>query len=266
MCRLVLYKGPAISLGHLLHTPKHSIIKQSYEAREMLRGTTNEDGFGLAWYAPHWSDEPAVYRSIQPISNDVNMHTMAGKISSDIILAHVRGASEGMPVAITNTHPFSWQRYAFMHNGAVDEFRSRFFPELFNDIHPSLWPHIKGNTDSEHVFGLWLSYLGLDKNASLHEQVSALRRTFQRLESIAQTQNLDIVLNIGISDGQNIIAARFHYGSRKATLYYNDHLTLFPDAVMIASEAQTDDAGWKPVPERSILTITSNNILHIEAF
>lgn len=265
MCRLVLYKGPAITLGQLLHQPKHSIIKQSYEAREMLRGTTNEDGFGLAWFAPDLSNEPAVYRSIQPISNDVNMFTMTGKISSEIILAHVRGASEGMPVAITNTHPFSWQRYVFMHNGSVDEFRARFFPELFNDIHPSLWPHLKGNTDSEHVFGLWLSYLGLNTSASLREQTAALRQALQRLESIAQKQNLDIVLNLGISDGQNIIATRYHYGSRKATLYYNDRLALFPGAVMIASEAQTDDAGWKPVPERSILTVTPNDGIVIEA-
>jgi glutamine amidotransferase len=268
MCRLVIYKGSPLPLHKLIIEPPHSLIRQSYDAREMLSGSMNADGFGIGWYQPDLDPAPAVYTNPQPIWNDANLPRMANKISSGIIFGHVRGASEGMPVNSANTHPFGYKNFMFMHNGSIDEFRSKVYPEIASRIRPELWDHIKGNTDSEHVFGLWLSYLGAteDRAYSLEEQTEALRKTIAYLETIAEREKIDIVLNIGITDGVHVIATRYHFGKRKATLYYVENAADYPASVVIASEKFNEDPAWRPVPERSIITIDTRNRLVVKGF
>lgn len=268
MCRLVVYKGTALPINKLVFEPPHSLFRQSHDAKEMLSGRLNADGFGIGWYTRTLDPSPAVYTNTQAIWQDVNIQRIVNKISSDLIFAHVRGASEGMPVTTTNTHPFCYKNFLFMHNGAVDNFRTKVFPALAPDIHPSLWDHIKGNTDSEHIFGLWLSFLNAENNESftLNEQVSALRNTISHLEAIATKNKIEMVLNIGISDGISVIAARHHFGNRKATLYYIEDSAAFPGAKIVASEKLNDEPNWKIVTERSIVTVDANNKLEILPF
>jgi predicted glutamine amidotransferase len=62
MCRLVAVVGEPMLVADVVLWPRHSIIKQSYDARERLRdpslpmhlgfGNLNGDGFGIGWYAP----------------------------------------------------------------------------------------------------------------------------------------------------------------------------------------------------------------------
>ncbi|MBL7961718.1 ergothioneine biosynthesis protein EgtC [bacterium] len=265
MCRLVIYKGVSLPISNLVLDPSHSLFKQSYEANEMLSGRLNADGFGFGWYHPALDPSPAIYTNTQAIWHDVNVPRMMNKIASELFFAHVRGASDGMPVTSTNTHPFSYRNFLFMHNGAIDDFRTKIFPAIVPDIHASLWDHIKGNTDSEHVFGLWLSFLNAaDKTTfTLSEQVTALRKTISHLEIIAKKNKIDMVLNIGISDGNHVIALRHHFGHRKATLYYIDKSSVFPGAIVVASEKLNDEENWKTVPERSLVTIGPNSELAI---
>lgn len=268
MCRLVIYKGTKISVNKLIIDPPHSLIRQSYDAREMLSGSMNADGFGIGWYQPDLDPTPAIYTNPRPIWNDVNIPRMVNKIASGIVFGHVRGASEGMPVNSANTHPFCYKNFMFMHNGSIDEFRSKIYPEINALIRPEMWDHIKGNTDSEHVFGLWLSFLGAteDRAFSLAEQTEALRKTISSLESMADRKKIDMVLNIGITDGVHVIATRYHFGKRKATLYYIENAAEYPNSVIIASEKFNDDAAWRPVPERSMITIDAVNGFRISPF
>lgn len=268
MCRLVLCKGPAVPISKIVLEPPHSLFKQSYDAKEMLSGSMNADGYGIGWYNPPLGTTPALYTQTQPIWHDANLPRMMDKISSGIILAHVRGASDGMPVTTTNTHPFAYKNFLFMHNGSIDHFRATIFSELAPNIHTALWDHIKGNTDSEHVFGLWLSYLDAPnkERCTLSEQVQALRKTISFLEALAGRKKIDAVLNLGISDGINVMATRYHFGKRKASLYYIENAATFPASTIIASEKLDDDTNWKPVPERSIVTIDEKNTLTILPF
>lgn len=69
MCRLVAVVGEPMLVADVVLWPRHSIIKQSYDARERLRdpslpmhlgfGNLNGDGFGIGWYAPEAADPPA---------------------------------------------------------------------------------------------------------------------------------------------------------------------------------------------------------------
>ena len=62
MCRFVLYMGRPLRLELLTTLPSHSIIHQSYHAVER-KEPLNGDGFGVAWYAPKHSADPAAFRA-----------------------------------------------------------------------------------------------------------------------------------------------------------------------------------------------------------
>ncbi len=270
MCRLVIYKGAEIPISRLIFDPPHSVFKQSFDAKEMLSGNMNADGFGIGWYNHALNRSPAVYTNTAAIWNDFNAPRIMNKISSGLIFAHVRGASDGMPVTMTNTHPFAYRNFVFMHNGAIDEFPELVFPEIAGRINSRLWAHVKGNTDSEHFFALWLSHLDWkqlhsDKGVPLKAQIAALRETIRFLETIAKKKKIEMVLNLGISDGENIIAARYHFGKRKATLYVIGDSKRFPRSKIIASEKLFADTRWKTVPERSLVAIDKKNNLSIQS-
>lgn len=65
MCRFVVYKGRELLMADLLTRPKHSLIKQSYDARER-REPLNGDGFGVGWYAPELDPTPCIFTSVTP--------------------------------------------------------------------------------------------------------------------------------------------------------------------------------------------------------
>ena len=88
------YSGDPILAEELLFRPAHSIIDQSLHSR-MGATTTNGDGFGIGWYGE--GDEPAVFKSIDPAWNDMNLREIAGRIRTPLLFAHIR-ASTGTPV------------------------------------------------------------------------------------------------------------------------------------------------------------------------
>ena len=91
MCRLLAYKGRPLPVDDLLYRPDHSLVKQSYQAAEVAE-PLNGDGFGLGWYEPDVTREPAVFASVTPAWNNRNLRYMAPKLVSPCILAHVRAA------------------------------------------------------------------------------------------------------------------------------------------------------------------------------
>ena len=94
MCRFLAYLGAPISMGELLYDPSDSIIKQSYAAREIEEPLTG-DGFGVGWYHHDRSPDPAVFVSVTPAWSNRNLRSMAPKVCSGCIVAHVRAASVG---------------------------------------------------------------------------------------------------------------------------------------------------------------------------
>lgn len=264
MCRMVIYKGPRIPLSRLVMDPPHSLVKQGSEAKEMLAGPLNADGFGVSWYETELGRTPALYRNTNPIWTDPNVSTLFPRIASHLFFAHVRAASDGMPVSITNTHPFVVKQFMFMHNGFIDGFREKLFSEVVPHIHPDLWPSIKGNTDAEHFFGLWLTHLA-NPSPSLDEQRYALQQSFRLIDSLAKKHHVEAILNVAISDGDRLLVSRRHLGSRKATLYICQGEPEFPDGLIIASEKLFDSPAWKIVPENSTVAVDKeSNVVTIE--
>ena len=170
MCRWLAYSGTPIKLEELLLKREHSLIDQSLHSR-MGATTTNGDGFGVGWYGE--DETPSVYRSTHPAWNDRNLKELAAGISSPLFFAHIR-ASTGSAIQETNTHPFRYGKWLWMHNGLIRDF-PKVHRELVNKIDDSLFNSIEGTTDSETMFYLALTF-GLESDPVARGRADGRRR------------------------------------------------------------------------------------------
>jgi ergothioneine biosynthesis protein EgtC len=276
MCRFALYLGEAVTVSSLLTEPTHSIVKQSYQSREREE-PLNGDGFGIAWYAPEMSREPALFRDISPAWNNQNLANLARVVSTRCLLAHVRAASPGLPVTRLNCHPFAWENLAFMHNGVIGGFR-HLRRGLMARLSDEAFHVVAGSTDSECLFALLVdAYLARGRpvlNATVLAEL--LMESMGIVESARREAGVDepSSLNLAITDGRHAALTRFTSDDQvqAESLYYHSGRRYVceqgmcrmvePDvgegAVIVASERLSSDPGWSPVPPNHLITVDAD--------
>lgn len=285
MCRFTLYLGPPVRMGSLLMDPDHSLIRQSYQATERTE-PLNGDGFGVGWYAPRLTIEPGVFHSVTPAWNNRNLESMSRVVVSPCILAHVRAASPGSEVNLANCHPFRYDRYLLMHNGHIGAFR-RTRRRLLEGLTDEAFNAIRGSTDSEHLFGVFVDEIirhgcpvdpagegaeGNTPDAALDlalRLTAALHRTLDTVREVGDGE--PSYLNVAVSDGARAAVARFtdEPGGTPESLYYYAGELYEPvgrrfvrrraedegPAHIISSERLTEDPGWHPVPANHVMVV-----------
>ncbi len=222
MCRFLAYLGAPISMGELLYDPSDSIIKQSYAARE-IEEPLNGDGFGVGWYHHDRSPDPAVFVSVTPAWSNRNLRSMAPKVVSNCIVAHVRAASVGY-VAETNCHPFHYKDRLMMHNGGVEDF-SRIKRDLDNMLSEEMFLWIKGQTDSEHLFALFLDHLAAHEAPTPDQVADAFEAMIADLKKLMQKHEITapVYLNMVYTDGSIAVGLRYVTDRSPAlTMYYSE--------------------------------------------
>ena len=276
MCRFVVYLGPPITLSSLITEPTHSLIHQSYHSRERTE-PLNGDGFGVGWYVPPLSDRPAVFRSISPAWSNRSLRQLCRVTRSDCVFAHIRAASPGLPVIESNCHPFCWRDLAFMHNGRIAEFR-RLKRTLQADLSDEAFHAIEGSTDSEHVFALLIDRV--KANGDLSRAIQAtLGQVVGHLDAAGAAGVSQ--LNLAVTDGRRAVVTRFTTdpAGRAETLYLHEGRSYVCEdgvcrmiepgeeggAVLISSEALSDDPGWKPVPVNHMVIVEQDRSVRIIA-
>jgi len=257
MCRWLAYSGSPMMLEELLLKPAHSLIDQSLHSR-LGATTTNGDGFGIGWYDAE--DTPGVFHSVEPAWNDRNLRELAEHLVSPLVFAHIR-ASTGGAIQQTNCHPFRYERWLWMHNGLIREFKS-VKRDLAFAVDPSLYPLIEGSTDSELFFYLALS-LGLEDDPP-----SAVERAVGFIEATGRTHGVEhpVQMTVATTDGASQWAFRYSSERNSRSLFYSTAVeTLraqYPDnpvlhdlsaeTRLVVSEPLGDLAGaWNEVPESS---------------
>jgi predicted glutamine amidotransferase len=250
------------------------LINQSRSSKERAE-PMNGDGFGVAWYRPERSLQPAVFRAVSPAWNNRNLRDLCRVTVSSCILAHVRAASPELPVAEVNCHPFRVGPYAFMHNGDVPDFRflkRSFIQALSEDSVADL----EGSTDSEHLFAHFRDQLDESIADPADRMADALTKTVAFTQALLEARGIEkpCHLNLVVTDGKGLVATRFSSGSdgQYASLYMHRGRRYVceggmcrmvdPDdgegAVIIASEALSPDPGWQPVPPQSMVVVRSD--------
>lgn len=282
MCRFAAYLGQPIALDELLYRPEHSIIDQSVNARE---GThpLNGDGFGVGWYVPDMGPKPALYRNVSPAWSDRNMKHIAPRVKTPLFFAHVRGASDGMEVQLSNCHPFVSGRLLFMHNGYIEGHEEILRP-LRRSLPDDIYFDIEGTTDSEHLFGLIQDELGDDRtNPSPEDLASAVKDAIGRVEDMKREQGAEhrpTKANVALTDGRSMVALRYNsddakngnslYVSRAGRFVCEDGQTRVVDpdgegAVLVSSEQMMpQEDGLDPVPGNHMLIVEPDRSYRIE--
>lgn len=265
MCRFILYQGPPILLSSLLIDPAHSLIRQSTNSREREE-PLNGDGFGVGWYAPDFTDEPAVFRSITPAWNNRNLHNLCRVVASPCIYAHVRAATQSSGVNEANCHPFRFHRYLFMHNGDVGNFQ-KIRRRLLESIGDVAFSNVYGSTDSEHFFAVVIDELLKRQVNSALDIAAALDAAIRRVVDIVNRygDGEPCYLNIAVGDGRNAVISRYTNdpASQPETLYWYADSLYEPcidtrgngNEIIVSSEKLTADPGWQAVPANHMVVI-----------
>ena len=257
MCRWLAYSGSPILMKDVLYEGPNSLVHQSLLSR-LGAEPTNVDGFGVGWYGD--LDTPGLFHSTEPAWNDQNLLEIAGHITSPLFFTHIRAAI-GSAVQQTNCHPFRHGRWLFMHNGYINQFAT-IKRDLVLVVDPSLYPHIKGQADTEVLFYLALTF-GLQNNPP-----AAVEQAIGLVEAVAAKHDVPHPFQgtVATSDGRSIWAFRYSSERRSRTLFYTTDVptlrTMYPeramlrefsdDARLIVSEPLGDVAGvWNEVPESS---------------
>lgn len=268
MCRFLAYSGPPTLMQDLLLDSSYSLVRQSRHAR-MRFEPVNGDGFGVGWYPEHDDAEPGTFVSIEPAWSNRNLRQLAAKIPTRHFFAHVRDATPGMPVSQANCHPFQCDEWLWMHNGFLGQFdrcRRSFLAALSDDA----FSMIRGNTDSEHAFALFLDEIGHDDKGRIHSadatrMLAALSNTLRRVEAIRRDAGCDTEahMNFAVTNGRTSLFTRYssHTDSQPPTLFYHCE-----DATcIIASEPLSESASWTPVDAGQVLVLEEGRPLDVRS-
>ncbi|UAJ77787.1 class II glutamine amidotransferase [Leifsonia sp. ZF2019] len=272
MCRWLAYSGEPLRPSVLVLDAQHSLVAQSLNS-PLGAETVNGDGFGFGWY-PEGSTAgsvPALFHSIEPAWHDENLRELTESITSPLFFGHVRAAS-GPPIQRTNCHPFRHANWMFMHNGFLDGFTS-IKRDLTFSVDESLYPSIRGTTDSEVLFYLALT-LGLQE-----DPVGAMGRAIRRVEDLGKAKGIAFPVQgtIALSDGATLWAFRYSTSHRSRTLFHSvaipalremypeaDRLHQFGDtAKVVVSEPLNDLPGaFVEVPESTVAILDDSGFHH----
>ncbi|HZZ82969.1 MAG TPA: class II glutamine amidotransferase [Anaeromyxobacteraceae bacterium] len=237
MCRLFAQRSllPARAVEPLCRT-ENALRFQSHK---------HPHGWGIAWYV---AQGIRLRKGVLPAHQDDAFLAAARLARSPVILAHVRDASVGK-VAPENTHPFVNGRWTFCHNGTVARYRrsAAVRRAIEAEIDLDLRPQLRGDTDSERCFYLFLSRLlarrpprsgfGLeDLRAALHETSAVVRRI---ADAGAEAESS---LNLVVTDGKLLAACRW-----RRPLWF--HRPDGPGGLFRVASERVGAGTWEEVPE-----------------
>ena len=250
MCRWAAWVGEPIFLEEVISRPNHSLIVQSQQADE-CKTATNADGFGVAWY-DHRA-EPGLYRDVYPAWSDPNLAAVAAQVKSRLFLAHVR-ASTGSAISRNNCHPFSVNRWSFMHNGQVGGFEA-IRKQVDMAVPDHLYSHRKGATDSEAIF---LTALGLGLE---DRPIAAMEEAVLQMQSLSEMRGSapHMRLSVAYSDGESLYAVRYASDARAPTLYYR-HCDQLGGFMVVSEPLISDVEGWVAVPQGVICRFSRTGV------
>ncbi|MFA5959134.1 MAG: class II glutamine amidotransferase [Tatlockia sp.] len=287
MCRVLVYLGQQqISIYDLIYAPDNSLAHQSY-APQLMHHIQNLAGLGFCAWNTHSSNPqlPYYYRTTALPFFDKNLYRLSKKIETNCLLAHVRGVeySPQETVSEQNVHPFKLESttLALAHNGSLSNMAEMKL-HLIKEIKPEIYAQIRGTTDSEWIYSLFLSQLHDYKarEIALDEAWDALVNTFKLIRNIRDTHNIHEAspVNLFVTNGNYLIVTRFVYdfgcnvsSVHKAFLEYHSLWATFGEVygeqegvfkmhgtdkrknILFASEPLTSDrTSWIELPEYSI--------------
>lgn len=250
-------------------------------------------GWGIGFYQ---GGEVLMRRRPLDDRTTLEIGPIAADVRADVIVGHVRNATVGA-LRTENTHPFRYRQWLYAQTGtlpAFDAIRER----LSESVPAFLRPSVRGETDAEVLFYVFLSFLHdagrLNELAVEPARVrDALRSSLAVVDAMsAEVSGEPAAVNVMVSDGERIFAVhrgqsmgyRIFAGKTEAEALIGDdpmlkrktpelsqmHFCLlasdFDDDFSMTTSGPATSSRWNVVEDRAIVTLERGSDPHIEAF
>jgi glutamine amidotransferase len=279
MARLVGFIGNRPDLGARV------VELESAALRVRVKPGTPMPGWGVGFYQ---GGEILLKRRPVDDRRELNFTDITRGLRTDTLIAQVRVGTTGAS-RTEDTHPFRYRQWLFANTGTIESFatlRSR-----LNDSLPQfLQRDVRGDTDSELLFHLFLSFLhdtGLLDRPTVDPATarSALRSCISLVDRLCAEEGAGpTTLNVLVASPDYLLAMRG--GGQMAYRVYQGQSDLekilgdgglgrmrLPDfassrLVLIAADFDDDQvpAGWTAVDGRAMVTITRTDEPLVEPF
>lgn len=284
MSRLVGFIGNRPDLG-----------PRALAAERLVARLPGPDSGGTSWGLGFYQAGEILLKR-RPIDDrrELPLGDLVKDLRADVLVAHVRAPSVGS-LRTENTHPFRYRQWLFAHTGTIPAF-PRLSGRLRDSLPQFLERDIRGDTDSEVLFHLFLSFLHdagtLDRPDTSPAQVrDALRSTFSVVEQLcAEEGQRPAPSNVLVACSEHILAVHGAHGDGKAdapAMAYRRYAArselerLFGDSELgrlrvsdlgsarlsvVASDFEDDrpPSGWTRLEPRSIATFSRTEAPQIE--
>jgi predicted glutamine amidotransferase len=240
-------------------------------------------GWGIGFYQ---GGEVLMRRRPIDDREEIQPAKLAADVKADVLIGHVRSATVGA-LRTENTHPFRYRQWLFAQTGTLahfDAIRER----LLSSVPEFLRGNVRGETDSEIVFHVFLSFLhdaGLLDNPSVTPgaALEALRSSQAVIQGMAaEVGDVSEGTNLLVSNGEMIIAVhkntkmsyRVFAGKNDADMILGDDAQLRRRApelaqmhfTLVASDFDEDlPPRWKTIPMNAVVTMTRGDAPKVEA-
>jgi glutamine amidotransferase len=240
-----------------------------------LKRESSHDGVGLGYYQ---ADEPLLKKRPAEKAADrsagdagLDLAAMFDGVSSTAALLHVRrGTVGGWHEA--NTHPFRFRRWLFAHVGDIPRLEAA-RGELMAGLPPFLSRNLRGETDSELLFHLFLKVLfkaGTLNNQDMPvEQVAAyLAEALQLLDGLPGERAGPGTFALCVTHGQAMVAANrgvsLHYSHREGLhdcpkhppSERNDPSHGRFKGILLGADMADPGHQWREVADGSLVTVS----------
>jgi glutamine amidotransferase len=243
---MVAYVGPPLAPARLIYDVPHGLEQQACAPKEMVSGTVNVDGTGLAWWNGD-ETEPLRYVTTAPPWSDPNLPHLTRRISGRAILAAVRSATPGIPSGAAGVAPFVDADLAVTHNGYMKGFEGPIGRRLIEGLSDDLHARLEIRSDSLALFLLMVARRRERTEQPLDELLAGV---CSEAAALAHAEGRTASLNFLACDGRRIAATRCAVGVPSNSLYLQRGGAAWADdSVLLASEPLDGDGGWQAVPD-----------------
>lgn len=236
------------------------------------------DGWGIGFFK---NDASFLFKKASKASGGSRIANIAEVVSSNVFISHLRFATIGERKE-ANTQPFRWGSWVFAHQGTVEHFR-KIKPRIMRKLPPAYKKLVRGNTDSEHLFYLFLSLLrekGSIKKGEI-SKTDAVQGIVELGKVIAEfCEEAEVekypTMNFLVSNGQYLIASRngsplyyclvkpesdfeTRFRSNETGLVYElQNLEEEISYVLVTSEKYSDSPMYVEIADNTIFTVDEN--------
>ena len=210
---------------------------------------THTEGFGLAGIKDKkWS----VYKTATLYRDVPNMAEIAEKMAEHpLVIGHIRRSTMATK---RNNHPFHYRNHVFLHNGHLADYQSH-RSVFLRKVPPAFRAHIKGDTDMEIMFYLFLSIIEKQEMS-----VSALRESVQQMFREVSSVSVRYNANVIYGNPEYSLITRYSHGKIDSPSLY---LNMTRKGLLITSEPVSRK--FLIIPDKTLIVV-NHRTLDINAF